>query len=104
MAKARKVEKKARDSARKTEKTTVLSGPDPMGECVALCQKNRWREAVLLCRRLRRKAIENGNEDLHNSLTAALSKVEYSLRRQMAGALIMAARDVLAKEFLLDVT
>ena len=76
---------------------------DSMSQCVALCQEQRWREAVLLCRRMYRKAKGDGNAELAGSLAAAMVKLEYSLRRQIAGALVDAAKDLLAKEFLLDV-
>ena len=74
-----------------------------MSQCVALCQELRWREAVSLCRQVRAKAKKNRNNDAYTSLSAALLKLEYSLRRQMAASLIVEAQDLLAKEFLLDV-
>ncbi len=76
---------------------------DPMNQCVRLCQEQRWREALLLCRRVRSEADSTGKNDLYNSLSGAQNKIEYSLRRQMATALVEAAKDVLAKEYLLDV-
>ena len=79
------------------------SQADPMSQCVALCQEQRWREAVLLCRQVRARAGKNRNSDAYASLSAALLKLEYSLRRQMTAGLIGAAQDLLAKEFLLDV-
>jgi hypothetical protein len=74
-----------------------------MSQCVALCQEQRWREAALLCRKMRDRTRQDGNLDLYNSLGGALVKIEYSLRRQMAAALVSAAQDLLAKEFLVDV-
>lgn len=76
---------------------------DPMSECVTLCQQNKWREALILCRRECHKARQEGNEDLYLSLHGAQTKIEYSLRRQMAATLLDSAKDVLAKEYLLDV-
>jgi len=74
-----------------------------MSQCVSLCQEQRWREALLLLRRMCEKAQKEGNADLYVSLTGAQQKIEYSLRRQMAANLVAAARELLAKEYLLDV-
>lgn len=76
---------------------------DTMSQCVALCQEQRWREAVLLLRKLRHRAKQDGNAELFGSLGGAMIKIEYSLRRQMAAALVSAAGNLLGKEFLLDV-
>ena len=76
---------------------------DPMTQCVTLCQEKRWRDALLLCRRVRAKAEQEGNDDLCLGLAGAQSKIEYSLRRQMAAAMIESAKELLAKEYLLDV-
>ena len=74
-----------------------------MSQCVALCQDQRWREAVQLCRQVRTKAKKNRNNEAYASLSGALVKLEYSLRRQMVASLVSAAQELLAKEFLLDV-
>lgn len=74
-----------------------------MTQCVALCQEQRWREAAILIRRMRERASRSGKTDLHQSLTGAFLKIEYSLRRQMAAALCKAAAQLLEKEYLLDV-
>ena len=76
---------------------------DPMSQCVALCQEQRWREALLLCRRMRSKADAKQDANLYASLEGAQAKIEYSLRRQMAASVVHHARHLLAKEFLLDV-
>ena len=76
---------------------------DAMSRCAILCQEQRWREASLLCRRMSRKAEEDGKTELASSLEGALRKIEYSLRRQMAAAAIIAVREFLSKEYLLDV-
>ena len=76
---------------------------DSMSQCVALCQQERWRAACLLCRRMRDRASRSGKMDLHASLSGALLKINYSLRRQMAAGLMNAAKALLAKEYLLDV-
>jgi hypothetical protein len=67
-----------------------------------LCQENRWREALLLCRRIMADTAPE-NEDLRAGLGAASNKIEYSLRRQKAAALLIAAKQMLSKEYLLDV-
>ena len=89
-------------SARKTARAASVP-EDNMSQCVALCQEQRWREAVLLIRRMCVKAQNDGNTDLLESLSAALLKIEYSLRRQMAASMTRGAADLLAKEYLLDV-
>lgn len=72
-----------------------------MSQCVALCQEEKWREAALLYRKMLKEAGEN--DEAVASLKGAQLKIEYSLRRQMAAALIKAAGDLLSKEYLLDV-
>jgi hypothetical protein len=74
-----------------------------MTQCVALCQEQRWREAAQVIRRMRERASRTGKTDLHASLTGAFQKIEFSLRRQMAAAVVHGARELLAKEYLLDV-
>ena len=93
---------KKRNKSRK-ESAETTSAADPMTQCVTLCQEQRWREALLLCRRICAKAEKEGNDDLYASLSGAQTKIEYSLRRQMAAALITSAKELLAKEYLLDV-
>jgi len=94
---------------RKTKKASATASPagpqpeDAMTQCVALCQENRWREAALLCRRMRQKAEDSKKTDLYASLNGALQKIEHSLRRQMAAALCESTKELLRKEYLLDV-
>ena len=101
MAKSAIRERRRKRAASAAQDTS--SQADTMSQCVALCQEQRWREAVLLCRQVRARAKKNRNNEAYASLSAALLKLEYSLRRQMATGLITAAQDLLAKEFLLDV-
>jgi hypothetical protein len=74
-----------------------------MSQIALLCQDLRWREAALLARRMGRKAREEGKGERVASLDGARKKIEYSLRRQMATALITSVQRFLAKEYLLDV-
>jgi hypothetical protein len=74
-----------------------------MSQCALLCQEQRWREAVQLVHRVRDKAERDGKKEVAASLEAASKKIEYSLRRQMAAAVIDAAQTLLNKEYLLDV-
>ncbi|NOY81320.1 MAG: hypothetical protein GXP31_09985 [Kiritimatiellaeota bacterium] len=74
-----------------------------MSRCAMLCQEERWREALLLLRQVQEKARKSGNLALRDSLEAARGKIEYSLRRQMAAALLKSAEELLRREFLLDV-
>ena len=102
---------KAKNSKRKREKTGTTTQPaeaekqpaDAMSQCVLLCREQRWREALLLCRRMSAKAQEEGNPDLYVSLGGAQAKIEYSLRRQMAASYLKSTRQMLVKEYLLDV-
>lgn len=75
---------------------------DDLSRCIALCQEQRWREALLLSRQGARE-VADGNEDAFPGLGPAETKVEFSLRRQMASSLVVAAKKMLAKEYLLDV-
>ena len=79
------------------------AGTDLLSQCVMLCQTQRWREAALLCRRVQNRAASDGNDDLVQSLAGARTKIDFSLRRQMTAAAVHAVRQLLAKEFLLDV-
>jgi len=79
------------------------AAPDLLSQTVLLCQAQRWREAAGICRRVLDRARNDGNVELEQSLTGALSKIEYSLRRQMAAAAVAETRRLLAEEFLLDV-
>ncbi len=96
-AKVKVKRKKAKKNA------TPPPADDPMSQCVLLCQQQRWRQALVLCRKICDGTDGDGKDDIRASLTAAQAKIEYSLRRQMAAALIKEAKNVLAKEYLLDV-
>ncbi|HPY89520.1 MAG TPA: hypothetical protein PLT23_02260 [Lentisphaeria bacterium] len=97
-------DKKAKRKANKASKSQVSSvDDDTMSRVVEFCQELRWREAVLLCRTAQAKAEEEGREELAFSLSLALPKLEWSLRRQIAAAFIHEAKAMLKKEYLLDV-
>jgi len=81
----------------------VDAAADPMSRCAMCCQEGRWREAVLICNRITSGAETIDSKKTLQRLQGPFAKIEYSLRRQMAAALIQSARDLLAKEFLLDV-
>lgn len=74
-----------------------------MSRCIAFCQDQKWREALLLSRQSAAAAEKGDAVDGFTGLGPAETKVEFSLRRQMAGSLIVAAKKMLAKEYLLDV-
>jgi len=96
----------AKKKARKKKQKKASDDPvvyDPMSECASLCQQGKWREALILCRNECEKADNEGNKELSQSLNMAQSKIEYSLRRQIAATLINSGKKVLAKEYLLDV-
>lgn len=100
-ARAAKVAEKAKVPARTTE--SAPPADDSMSRCALLCQEQRWREAALLCREERQKALSEGGSDATFVLGGAMRKIEYSLRRQMASAFIVASSAFLKKEYLLDV-
>ncbi len=79
---------------------------DVMSRIAVLCQENRWREAVLTARQALAEA-ENGEENENSEfvlpLTMAVSKLEMSLKRQMAAAFLNKAEEMLKKEYLLNV-
>ena len=79
------------------------SADDAMSQIARFCQENNWREAVLTCRNAIRECEEGGREDMLVLFTGALEKLEMSLRRQMASAFIVNAKELLKKEYLLDV-
>ncbi|MBR4223052.1 MAG: hypothetical protein IKR81_17965 [Victivallales bacterium] len=79
------------------------TGSDIMSQIALLCQENRWREAVLLGRGALAEAEAEGKEEVSMPLSMALVKIEMSLRRQMASAFMSKAKEMLKKEYLLDV-
>lgn len=56
-----------------------------------------------MCRRMLDKARSKNDTEMLTSLENARVKIEYSLRRQMAAALIAETQTLLSKEYLLDV-
>jgi len=99
-AAAAKVAAPARSVPNPAKPATV---PDLMSQCVLFCQGQRWREASQLMRRLQDRARADGNPELAVSLGSAGTKIDFSLRRQMAAAAVRKTQELLAKEFLLDV-
>ena len=105
------VDKKAKRKMAKANKAAVVAQQtkevavvdDTMSRVALLCQESRWREAVELCRTSLEKAIAEDKEDLQMTLEMALPKLEYSLRRQMAAALVKQSGIMLQKEYHLDV-
>lgn len=79
------------------------TGNDTMSQIAILCQENRWREAVVTGRAAMNEASSGGKEDMVISLSMVMEKLEMSLRRQMAAAFISKAKEMLKKEYLLDV-
>ena len=76
---------------------------DVMSRIALLCQSQKWREAVLLCRSAIRKQEENGTPDNALGVQMAMKKIEKSLRRQMVAAFMNGSKELLRKEYLLDV-
>ena len=93
----------AKKKAGKSQKENVAEPEDAMSRVAMFCQAGKWREADLLCRQTIAKAEKEGNVDLATGIGMALGKIEYSLRRQMAAALIAKSKEFLKKEYLLDV-
>ena len=85
------------------QKAPEEEGGDTMSQVAVLCQNGKWREAVLLCRKALETATAEGKDDLQMTLEMALPKLEYSLRRQQAAALISSSKVMLQKEYHLDV-
>jgi len=85
------------------QKAPAEEGSDTMSQMALLCQDGKWREAVLLCRKALETAMAENREDLQMTLEMALPKLEYSLRRQQAAALISSSKAMLQKEYHLDV-
>ncbi|MBT3287357.1 MAG: hypothetical protein HN849_13160 [Victivallales bacterium] len=93
----------AKKKAGKSQKESVVQPEDAMSRVAMLCQESKWREADLLCRQTSARAEKEGKADLAAGLKMALGKIEYSLRRQMAAALVAKSQEFLKKEYLLDV-
>ena len=100
---AKKSNNDTKTSAPSKGKTSASTSMDTMSQCVTLCQEERWREAVVAYRKMLEKAQKAGNDAMVTGMTGALLKIEYSLRRQMAASAVNAARELLNKEYLLDV-
>ena len=100
--------KKKQSAARRSGVRDPATEPDAvpadyMSRCAMFCQQGRWREAFQLVLQVEERARKRGDKALLESLSAARGKIEYSLRRQMAAALVRDAARMLRKEFLLDV-
>jgi hypothetical protein len=78
----------AREEQQQQQHSAQPEQDDTMSRVALLCQENRWREAVLLCKQSLADAEEMGENDLVFTLQMALPKLEYSLRRQMVAALV----------------
>ena len=87
------------------EEEAVPSDPssEALSRIAVLCQENRWREAVLFCRETLATAEADGNDDVAVTMSMALGKLEMSLRRQIAAAVLSKAQDLLTKEYGLNV-
>ena len=102
-AKNRESQQRKQEEEETPQQPEEESGPDIMSQIALLCQENRWREAVLLGRGALKEAEAEGKEEVAFSLSMALEKIEMSLRRQMASAFMSKAKEMLKKEYLLDV-
>jgi poly-gamma-glutamate capsule biosynthesis protein CapA/YwtB (metallophosphatase superfamily) len=102
-AAARAARAAERSRAQSSAGEAVPPADDTMSRCALLCQGQRWREAAILCRTAVQKALVEGKPELAASIQGALVKIECSLRRQMAAAFVVAIREWLNKEYLLDV-
>jgi hypothetical protein len=108
----RRLERAAREreaQQQREEEKTARENPeeaaqnDLMSQIALLCQECRWREALLLGRRTVREATEAGHADMAAGLSAALEKIEKSMRRQMVAGLVEMSQEMLKKEFFPDV-
>ena len=78
----------AKEEQQQQQHSVQMEQDDTMSRVALLCQENRWREAVLLCRQSLEEAEQKGENDLVFTLQLALPKLEYSLRRQMVAAIV----------------
>jgi hypothetical protein len=95
--------KKSSKNSRSPATDSASSSNDPMTACVELCQQQRWREALIVCKTACAKAGKKGDNEMAAGLTAASAKIEKAVRREIAMSVLVAARELLAKEYLLDV-
>ena len=102
----RQAEAEAAESASASVEESVVEeepADDAMAQLARFGQESNWREAVLTCRRAIRECEADGREEMVLPLQMALEKLEMSLRRQMAAAFMIRAKEMLKKEYLLDV-
>ena len=95
MLKRKLARQAAREEQQQQQHSVQAEQDDTMSRVALLCQENRWREAVLLCRQSMAEAEEKGENDLVFTLQMALPKLEYSLRRQMAAALVNGMKNMM---------
>lgn len=87
-----------------TTPNNSTTNEDLMSKCVTACQEKRWREAAQAGRQFIAQCKENGNDEFAKTFEeGALRKIDYSLKRQMAAALIRNSKTLLSKEYLIDV-
>ncbi|NLG12775.1 MAG: hypothetical protein GX561_01040 [Lentisphaerae bacterium] len=95
--------KLARQASREQQQTQQqvdhqIESDDTMSRIALLCQEDRWREAVVLCRTCLAEALENDEADLALTLEMTLPKLEYSLRRQMCASFVVSVEQMMEKE------
>ncbi|MBR4125357.1 MAG: hypothetical protein IKR13_04060 [Victivallales bacterium] len=71
---------------------------DPMTAVIALCQENRWREAVLACYSAIEHYLVEDKAMQAGQIQMAMKKIDRSLRRQMILAFINESQKMLNKE------
>lgn len=101
--KAKRKLAKSKEQQQQRTQAAISPHDDTMSRIALLCQEQHWREAYLICVEALRAAQADGNEDVAFGLQMASQKLESSLRRQMAAAFISASKQLLKKEYLLDV-
>ncbi len=94
----------AKKPAASKSKQKSPDSADYMSQCVALCQEQKWREALLLCRQAEQESRQKSKPEIYAGLQAAETKIDRSVRREMADALIKKTAELLQKEYLLDVS
>ena len=83
---------------RKAKRRLRQASDDRMTAVIALCQENRWREAVLACYSAIEHYLVEDKAMQAEQIRMAMQKIDRSLRRQMILAFINEAQKMLNKE------
>lgn len=86
-----------------TSASLQIEEEDAMTRIAELCQEEKWRKAAVICLQEIKKQQDAGTPENAIGVEMAFKKIDKSLRRRMVAAFINESKNLLKKEYLLDV-